>query len=262
MPLTNFQHELMSLLAAHRSPDSHVGGDAVINRTEGSPRYSSDIDFFHDTAEIVFASAEADAGVLIHNGLTVNWLMRQPFMHRAEVRRNDNYLRLDWCYDSAFRFFPVLSDPEFGYCLHPADLAVNKALALAGRTEIRDYLDILFLNDHYLSLGAMCWAASGKDQGLTPWSILDFAKRNMKFRREDLADERLAQPQQLTTIKETWLRIAAEADEWSNRMPAIEAGCLYLDANLNPITPDPSRPEFATLVRHFASLRGAWPRFA
>jgi 5'-nucleotidase len=52
------------------------------------------------------------------------------------IVRGDDHLRLDWCYDSAFRFFPVQPDEEFGYCLHRADLATNKVLALAGRGDV------------------------------------------------------------------------------------------------------------------------------
>jgi hypothetical protein len=29
-----------------------------------------------------------------------------------------------------------------------------------------------------------------------------------------------------------------------------------------PVTPDPESPDFATLVRHRGSIRGAWPRIA
>ena len=50
MPLTALQRQILSLLAANRTPESHVAGGAAINRAEQSPRYSSDLDFFHDTA--------------------------------------------------------------------------------------------------------------------------------------------------------------------------------------------------------------------
>jgi hypothetical protein len=47
--------------------------------------------------------------------------------------------------------------------LHPIDLAVNKVLALAGRDEPRDLLDTLYQHREVLCLGALCWAACGKD---------------------------------------------------------------------------------------------------
>jgi hypothetical protein len=186
-------------------------------------------------------------------------LLRQPSLQSAEVHRAEDALRLDWCYDSAFRFFPVQPDREFGYCLHPADLATNKALALAGRSEVRDFVDILYLDQTYLSLGAICWAACGKDQGFTPWSLLDHASRHTKFREEELMSGHLARPLGLTELKEAWLRAVAQAQELFAKLPAAEAGCLYLDQNSVPRTPDPTHSEFPTLIRHFGSVRGAWP---
>ncbi len=60
---------------------------------------------------------------------------------------------------------PTVRHPLAGYALHPVDLAVNKLLALAGRDEARDFLDVLDLDRRTLALGALCWAAAGKDPG-------------------------------------------------------------------------------------------------
>jgi hypothetical protein len=262
MPLTPFQREVARLLAAHRNPDSHVAGGAVINRSDASPRYSADLDLFHDVAESVHSSAEADAATLLGHGLAVEWLLQQPFLHRARVSRGNEQLRLDWCFDSSFRFFPVQPDPDFGYCLHDADLATNKVLALAGRSEIRDFIDILHLHDTYLSLGAICWAACGKDQGFTPRLLLDQAKRNAKFQEADLVSGYLARPVTLPDLKQRWLEAAAGAEKLFARLPAQEVGCLYLDQAGSPVTPDPGSAIFPTLVRHFGSVRGAWPKLS
>ena len=262
MPLTSFQKGTLQLLIASRRSESHVAGGSAINRLETSPRYSSDIDFFHDLADSVLTAAEADAAILVQAGYQVDWQLRQPFLQRAEVQHGGETLKLDWCYDSAFRFFPVQPDPEFGYCLHPADLAANKALALAGRSEIRDFIDILFLHETYLSLGAICWAACGKDQGFTPQSLLGFAKQHMKFREADLASENLARPIVLAELKEAWLKAADEAEAFFASMPPQEVGCLFLTSRHVPVTPDPGTPAFATALRHYGSIRGAWPVIA
>jgi Nucleotidyl transferase AbiEii toxin, Type IV TA system len=259
MPITPFQHAVMQLLAVQRQPESHVAGGSAINRSDQSPRYSADIDIFHDIADNVYTTAQSDAAVLVKAGYAVDWLQQQPYLQRARVQRDAQELKLEWCYDSAFRFFPVQPDPEFGYCLHPADLAVNKALALAGRSEIRDFIDILYLHETYLSLGAICWAACGKDQGFNPCSLLGYANAHMKFRDEDLAGENLARPVPLSEIKDAWRHAAAEADELFPRLPASEVGCLYLTPPATPTTPHPDDPAFATLMRHYGSVRGAWP---
>jgi hypothetical protein len=49
-------------------------------------------------------------------------------------------------YDSSFRFFPVEPDPALGWRLNFWDAATNKTLALFGRHEFRDYLDVLYLH--------------------------------------------------------------------------------------------------------------------
>jgi hypothetical protein len=64
---------------------------------------------------------------------------------KAVVRRGPDEVELDWAHDSAWRFFPVVPDPQLGWRLHLFDMAANKALALSARSETRDYVDILEL---------------------------------------------------------------------------------------------------------------------
>ena len=89
---------------------------------------------------------------------------------------------------------PPVRDELGGFLLHPVDLAVNKTLALAGRDEPRDYADILFIHERILPLGALCWAAAGKDPGFTPLSLLELLRRRGRHRPEDMARLALAGP--------------------------------------------------------------------
>lgn len=262
MPLTAFQREVARLLAAHRNPESHVAGGAVINRGEAGVRVSDDLDIFHDAADSVGLSAEADARTLQDAGFSVTWTFRSPGIVKAEAARAADRLRLDWTTDSAFRFFPAVPDEDFGYRLHDADLATNKVLALAGRSEVRDFLDILLLDRTYLGLGAMIWAACGKDPGFTPALILDQTNRHSRYQDSDLRAENLVRPLDLRQLKQQWLDARARAERLFEQLPAEELGCLYLDAAGAPVTPDPAGPEFPRLTRHFGSVRGAWPRIS
>lgn len=262
MPLTAFQREVARILAANRNPDSHVAGGALVNRAGDSLRYSDDLDIFHDVAESVATCAEADERGLRAAGYSVEWVLRQTGFHRAVVSRGENGVRLDWAHDSAFRFFPAVPDEEFGYCLHPADLAVNKVLALAGRTEIRDFLDVLALDADFLSLGAAMWAACGKDPGYTPALLLDLTNRHSRFQESDLRAERLARPVDFRELKSRWLAARERAERLFAALPEEELGCLYLDADDKPVTPDPGLPCFSKLRRHFGSVRGAWPKIS
>jgi hypothetical protein len=76
MPLTPFRKEVVRILIANRTPESHIAGAAVINRQETGLRYSDDLDIFHDVAPSVAASAEADATTLQAAGYSVDWTIR------------------------------------------------------------------------------------------------------------------------------------------------------------------------------------------
>ncbi|AGA28612.1 hypothetical protein [Singulisphaera acidiphila] len=262
MPLTPFQKGVARILATNRNPESHVAGGAVINRGETGLRFSDDIDIFHDIAASVASSAKADEKSLQLAGYLVKWNRRTEGFFSAEVRCGEDRVRLDWTSDSAFRFFPVQADEDFGYCLHRADLATNKVLALAGRSEVRDFLDILQLDQDYLSTGAIIWAACGKDQGFTPDLLLGQANRHTRYNAGDLENESLARPVDLKALKRQWLAAKERAETLFALLPEEELGCLYLDWENRPVTPDPNCPDFSALTRHFGSVRGAWPQIS
>ena len=151
-------------MAGHRNPESYVAGASAINRD--GPRYSDDIDIFHDREESVATAADADAALLAEKGFAVCWLRREPGVHAALVGKGGEETRLEWARDSDFRFFPTVKDELFGYRLTLFDLAANKALAAAGRREPRDVLDLLTIHEHYFALGAVIWASVAKDPGV------------------------------------------------------------------------------------------------
>ncbi len=261
MPLGDFEREVLRLLAAQRNPDSFIAGATVLHQAADSPRASQDVNVFHDLPEQLLAAYEADAAALRQAGYQVEPVGRvQADFRRAIVRKGARETKIEWVQDSAFRFFPIEPDPELGWRLNFWDAATNKVLAMAGRQKIRDYLDCLFLHQRHLHLGALTWAAAGKDPGLTPEFILDWALRGNQFRPEDLADVRLAEPVDLVATKQLWMTAVNDARNQVARLPASELGCLYLDATGKPVCPDPASPEFPKLTRHYGSVKGAWPR--
>lgn len=259
MPISDIQSEILKQIAANRSPESYVAGVTVIHHDADTPRFSQDLDFFHDVADSIAQSADRDAVTLRQAGYDFEWLLRAPSFHRAVVTAGKQQLKIEWAQDSAFRFFPVQEDERFGYRLHDADAAINKVLALAGRTEIRDFVDVLHLHKTYLSLGAMTWAACGKDPGFTPEFLLDHAGRHTAYTQADLDRLRLRIPIDLRTLKQEWLLALEEARGWVAALPPDELGCLYIDRNQKPVTPEPSHADFRTFIRHEGCIRGAWP---
>ena len=259
MPLTSAQAEILRHIASNRSPESYVAGATVLHRDADSPRFSDDIDLFHDLDDSIAQSAAADAKSLRHAGYVFSWLLHTPTFQRGLVEIADQQLKIEWAYDSAFRFFPVQKDDLCGYRLHDADAATNKVLALAGRSEIRDFVDVLHLHDTYLSLGALVWAASGKDPGFTPEFLLDQMGRHVAYQQSDLDRLNLTNPLDLRRLKVRWIAAVEAATTTLNKLPPEEVGGLYLGPDLRPRTPDPASPDFPRLTRHFGRVRGAWP---
>jgi hypothetical protein len=261
MPLGLFELEVLRLLAANRNPDSYVAGATVLNQDPASPRTSKDVDVFHDTVESLAESADRDFATLQAAGFEVIEAgRRHDAFRRALVRRVGQQTKIEWVFDSAFRFFPVEPDPELGWRLNFWDVAVNKILALAGRAEIRDWIDVLHLHRRHLHLGALAWAGTGKDPGLSPEAILRWSNRQAVYRPEDLADLTLVAPVTLPELKEQWLEASTAALDLIARLPLDEVGCLYLDAAGRPVCPNPASSAFPKHTRHYGSVKGAWPR--
>jgi len=248
----------------NRTPESYVAGGSVINRKNSSPRFSRDFDIFHETQAEVAYAANKDKEVLERSGYQVEWILQQPGFFRATIisgSRSQQH-KIEWAVESSFRFFPLVNEDEFGYRLHDADLATNKILALVGRQTARDFLDAVYLDQTYLSLGAVAWAASGKDPGLTPEFIINEAKRESRYTQaalEEATEELdLVVPVDIQRTKQSWLRACHEADELFKILPVEQLGCLYLDALMRPRTP--TRDSLAKLTPHFGTLRGTFPR--
>ncbi len=262
MPLGDFERDVLRLIAANRNPDSFVAGATVLHQAPESLRCSRDVDVFHDTVESLAVAVEADTAALRAAGYEIEMAGSQETFRRAIVRKSGEQTKLEWAFDSAFRFFPVEADAQLGWRLHFWDAATNKVLALFGRETIRDYVDCVFLHRSHLHIGALIWAAAGKDAGLTPEMILDWARRTTRYQQEDLDQLQLTRPVDLHELKLVWLQATAEAAALFQKLPMADMGCFYLDAAGSPVCPDPSAPGFPHLTRHFGSLKGAWPRVA
>ena len=123
MPLSKIQTEVLRAMASQRDPESYVAGATPLNLD--APRYSGDIDVFHDREERVAYAALSDAKVLIAAGYSVRWLRQLPLVYSA-CSHPAGCGHAAGIADSDFRFFPTVRDEMFGYVLHPVDLAMNR----------------------------------------------------------------------------------------------------------------------------------------
>jgi hypothetical protein len=262
VPLTDFQRALLALLAETRSPDSYLAGGAALHFAPNSLRYSRDLDFFHDSVERVATAFNQDVRLLERADCSVSVDLSQPGFIRATVSHGSEATRIDWAHDSAWRFMPPVRDALGGYLLHDVDLAVNKVLALAGRDEPRDFVDILVCHDRILPLAALVWAAVGKDPGFSPLSLLDLLKRRGRHRPEDFARLDLTEAFDVTAGKQQWLRALDEADVFVRARPTDEAGCLYYSAARKTFVAPDQRLDLAEqrLVVHWGAPGGVIPR--
>ena len=154
MPLGKLEREVLRLLARNRNPESHIAGASVLNQGDDSPRSSQDVDIFHDTREALQSALSADVELLNESGYEVKVIMDHDTFKRALVRKADLQTKLEWVFDSSFRFYPAEPDEELGYRLNYWDAATNKVLAAAFRNVIRDYVDLVEIHQKRLSLGA------------------------------------------------------------------------------------------------------------
>ncbi len=259
MPLTPLQREVARLLAANRSPDSYLAGGAALHLKPNSRRYSNDLDYFHDSEKRVAEAFAADRAALERAGVVVAVELVLPGYVRVVAEKGGEGTKIEWARDSDWRFMPVLKDPEAGYVLHPVDLAVNKVLALAGRDEARDFLDVLTLHVELLPLGALAWAAVGKDPGFTPLSLLELVKRRGHYLPADFERLRLVAPVEPAALKAAWLDALEGAERFVRGRPPGEAGCLYYSPGRRRfVAPEPGAPGDA--VVHFAARGGVLPR--
>ena len=257
MPLTQFQQTVAKLLAANRSPSSHLAGAAAIHLLPSSPRTSNDLDYFHDEESLVAQAFAADRQILAGAGFSIEPTLSQPGFVRAVVTRENEGTKVEWAHDSAWRFLPPIQDAEVGYRLHPLDLAVNKVLALAGRDEPRDFLDAIYVHREHLSLGALCWAAVGKDPGFSPELLVEMLARKGRYQPEDFEPLRVTKKTNLAELKRIWIEAIAAARQLVQMLPPEDAGCLYFEAATGKfVTP---AGDLSGLVRHRGVRGGVLP---
>ena len=206
MPLTAFQREVFAPLRAGRSAGKlRLRCATVLNAEPGTPRYSRDIDLCHTAEEAVAASAAADEAALVPAGFRVRWLLRLPAFQRAEVSNERGSVKLEWAFDSAFRFFPWRADRRTR--LPPPlllDAATNKILALCARAEARDFVvDAIHLDEH-LPASGLPWRGRRprKDEGLNPHLILGSSRiASPNTDRPRLTRSDLAAPHQPSRVE-------------------------------------------------------------
>lgn len=266
MALTELQRRVSRVIAGLRRDlgESYLAGGVALNEALRTRRLSYDFDLFHDTREAVLTSFEQDKRALESAGFSFELKRDLPGFMQALVRDSGDQVLVEWSHDSAYRFFPLQFDDDLGLVLHLIDLATNKVLALVGRVEVRDWVDILACHERLQPLGYLAWAASGKDPGLSPGMILEEAARTARYSAEEVAALAFdGPPPDPVVLSRQWRAALQEAREIVELLPADKSGNCVLDASGALFTgnPDELRSALADgrLLFHAGHIRGAIP---
>jgi len=266
MAITTFQKEICRLISSNRieKGESYVAGGVALNTLIEAPRISRDIDLFHDTHEALETTLDSDKKLLQASNYNIEFIRERASYVEAIVRKKDENVLMQWTCDSAFRFFPLLKNDEFGMTLHPFDLATNKVLALVGRLEIRDWVDMIHCHQRIQKIGYLMWAACQKDPGLNPLLILEEAKRSSHYSAEELNELSFeGNIPDISKLSIEWKLMLNEAGSLLTLLPSEDAGkcVLSMANNLYRGTPDQLNFDLKQEKIHFhcGSIRGAFP---
>jgi hypothetical protein len=185
-----------------------AGGAALIARGDVQ-RQTRDLDFFGLTGEAVDRLLPAAERALQAAGLEVERIQVNPGFARLIVGRGEERTELDLAADA--RLFPV--EPALpAPMLAGEELAADKLLALFGRAEARDFVDLLALEPRY-GLERLCRLAAEKDRGFAPAVFAEMLGRFGRLRRDEfeLDDAR-------------YERLAREVDRWRERALELARG--------------------------------------
>lgn len=265
MALTVLQRRVCQLLADQRkrSGESYVAGGAALNELLAGARRSRDVDLFHDTETALVATWQSDRAALDAGGLRVETLRELPAFVEARVSDATETVLVQWARDSAFRFFPLIEHETFGLTLHPLDLATNKLLALVGRREVRDWIDLVRCHESVQPLGYLAWAATGKDPGFSPLGIIEECARTRYVQEEIDGLDFDGPAPKAAEISYRWHAAVREAREIVDALPADQAGRCVLDPRGQlesaPAAELPGALSAGRVVFHPGAIRGAFP---
>jgi hypothetical protein len=190
--LSSLQERVAAIVAGLDEADEFAlaGGAALIVRGE-IDRRTRDLDFFGLSGEAVDRLLPAVEAALAEAGFAVERVQVSPGFARLIVERGDERTELDLAADA--RLFPA--EPRRpAPTLRGDELAVDKVLAIFGRAEARDFLDLLALEPRY-GLDRLFRLAAQKDRGFTPRHFAGMLERFPRLRRDefDVDDARYAE---------------------------------------------------------------------
>jgi nucleotidyltransferase AbiEii toxin of type IV toxin-antitoxin system len=162
VPLSDLQLEVARAIAAiSEDHDLALAGGGAMAVLGIGDRTTNDLDYFATLAAQVDAIRPAIEQALRDAALTVTLDRSSSGFARYIVTDDADSTLLDLAYDSRLR---PAQPSRLGQVLDRDELAADKTLALFGRAEARDFVDVFRLRSFY-SRARLCELATEKDRG-------------------------------------------------------------------------------------------------
>lgn len=180
--LTPLQRRIATIIGGLPEAEQFAlaGGGALIVRGDVE-RQTRDLDFFGPAPQDVDRLMPAVERALQDVGMNVRRIREAPGFFRLEVREHDEVTEVDFGADA--RILPV-ERGELGPILAGEELAVDKVLAVFGRAEARDFVDLSAVADRY-GLEYLCGRALDKDRGFDPQVFSEMLDRFERLPRDE-----------------------------------------------------------------------------
>jgi hypothetical protein len=207
----------------------------------------------------------ADCDWLRSSGFETRPVGQSNYHIETEVLRDGQSTTFLWGVESAARYFPLEVSDSTGLCLHPLDSCVNKALALAGKVVIGEWLDVLTCHALYQNLGLLVYAATGKHQSRSPHMLLAEASRYARFSMPEYESILIdGVPPDPKVLGIAWRAALREAHEIIEILPHQLVGTAVLTKPGEPWRGTPEELQTALtrdeLIFHPPAVGGCWPR--
>jgi hypothetical protein len=167
--LTRLQRDIISILA-EVGQDYFLTGGVVLAGWVLRHRMTDDLDLFTDL-DTAIESADRLARFIAHKtGCTFMAVQSTPDFRRFLLSRENESVRIDFIRDRAPQLYPkVVRDGVRTDSVE--EIVVNKLCALVGRSEIRDLVDLMYLEQAGYRVENYLDSATHKDAGITPGTV-------------------------------------------------------------------------------------------
>lgn len=166
--LTDLQRKILFQFSGLPDQEAfYLTGGTALSAIFLKHRRSHDLDFFTPIEELIQPHSQKLEESLVKEGLKVDRLRAFQSFTELSVSSENDFTMVHFALDSPFRFEePSKVDEIFGVKVDSLiDIATNKVLALFGRAELRDFIDVYFLTKEHFSKIELIEKASQKDPG-------------------------------------------------------------------------------------------------